>query len=141
MKLHTNPQTIQEVCAALNDLGQLELANRLKYFASDEDLEEGYVAVKPESVLGFWEFFNEVESKGQIDLACSPEGWICAVWKFPDQRRASIWFLDQDNVMYAARKADGYFVDLNQGEDKGKRSTIMKGLLECGEWFTCSPDQ
>ena len=133
-----SPTTIKEVCAALTEGGHPELARRIAYFASDADLEEGEAPVTPESVLGFWEFFRAVESEGRVDLACSPEGWICAVWKFPDKRRASIWFLDKDKVMYAARKSDGFFVDLNNGREQGSRSFITQKLLEYGEWFRCS---
>ncbi len=38
---HQHPQTIPEICAALNGRGRPELARRLAYFASEEDLEPG----------------------------------------------------------------------------------------------------
>ena len=115
--------------------GRNDLADRIGYFASDEDLEDGDVPVTLESVLGFLAFFAEVESTGKLDLACSPEGWICAVWRFSDPRRATLWFLDRDNVMYAACKSDGAFADLDEGQETGSRSHITSRLVEFGEWF------
>ena len=127
--------SVAVACEILRAWGRKDLADRIDYFASDEDLEDGDVPVILESVLGFLAFFGEVESNGKLDMTCSPEGWICAVWRFPDQRLATLWFLDRNNVMYAACKSDGAFVDLAEGQEKGSRSHITERLLEYGEWF------
>ena len=75
-------------------------------------------------------------------MGCSPEGWICAVWRFPDYRRISVWFTDGDTVMYAARKSDGFFADVNNGSEVGNRAFITEQLVEYEvEWFTWFKDK
>ncbi len=132
MKYRQLPRTIYDVCKVLRGWGRHDLAQRIAYFASDEDLEEGDMPVTPESARGFLAFFGAVESEGKVDLACSPEGWICAVWRFPDHRRVSLWFMDQDNVMYAARKSDGFFANLNDGREPCSRSIVTERLIHAG---------
>ena len=134
--------TVAGVCAVLRGWGRPDLADRIAYFASDADLDDGDVPVTLESALGFLAFFGAVESAdGKVDLGCSPEGWICAVWRFPDLRRISIWFVDCDTVMFAIRQADGRFVlDLNNGSEIAGRDFITAKLLESEEWFTWYSD-
>ena len=55
-----------------------DLADRIAYFASDADLDDGDVPVTLESALGFLAFFGAVESPdGTESLTCSPEGGFC----------------------------------------------------------------
>ena len=135
--------TIAGVCAVLRGWGRPDLADRIAYFASDADLDDGDVPVTLDSALGFLAFFGAVESAdGKVDLGCSPEGWLCAVWRFPDPRRISLWFVDCDTVMFAIRKADGRFVlDLNNGNETASRAYITTKLLETEEWFTWYNDK
>ena len=135
--------SIAGVCAVLRGWGRPDLADRIAYFASDADLDDGDVPVTLDSALGFLAFFGAVESAdGTVDLGCSPEGWICAVWRFPDLRRISLWFVDGDTVMFAVRKANGRFVlDLNNGSEIAGRAYITAQLLETEEWFTWYNDR
>ena len=137
--------TIQEICAALEEQGYPELARRITYFASDEDLEEGDAPVTLESALGFWEFFQAVDSVGdldRLDMACSPEGCLSAYWDFPDKRRAAIWFPERELVRFAATDAGGKWVDIDGGGDTGGRWEVGKKLVEAGlfEWSPESPN-
>ena len=130
-------RSIPEVCAVLRAWGRPDLADRIAYFASDADLDDGEAPVTLDSALGFLAVFGAVTSAdGKIDLGCSPEGWLCAVWRFPDLRRVSLWFMDSDTVMYAARKSGGHFADLNNGSEIGRRAFITRRLLETEEWFS-----
>lgn len=127
-----SPQTIPEICAALTQQGHTDLAQRLAYFASDEDLEEGDVPVTLESALGFWEFFRAVIPHGKLerlDLACSPEGRLSANWEFCDQRGATIWFTDVESLMFALQDADGKFVRVN-GKNSCDRPILLTKLVE-----------
>ena len=135
--------SIAGVCAVLLGWGRSNLADRIAYFASDADLDDGDVPVTLDSALGFLAFFGAVESAdGKVDLGCSPEGWLCAVWRFPDPRRISLWFVDGDTVMFAVRKANGRFVlDLNNGSETASRAYITAKLLETEEWFTWYNDR
>ena len=135
--------TIAGVCAVLRGWGRPDLADRIAYFASDADLDDGDVPVTLDSALGFLAFFGAVASPdGTESLTCSPEGWILSVWRFPDQRRISLWFVDGDTVMFAIRKADGRFVlDLNNGSETASRAYITAKLLETEEWFTWYSDK
>ena len=108
------------------------MARRIAYFASDEDLEEGDVPVTLESVLGFWEFFQAVESEGRRGMTCSAEGWLCGSWDFPDARRATLWFLDSQSVMFAATGLDGKFIMLASNKDTGSLETVTEKLVEAG---------
>ena len=129
--------SIAKACDVLRAWGHPDLADRLAYFASDEDLEDGDERLTLESAQGFLAFFGAVESAdGDIALTTSPEGWICADWRFPDDRVVAMWFIDSEQVDYAARKADGRFIDLDQ---KGAVSSIeqtTKRLVGMKEWFT-----
>ena len=128
------PNTIQEICAALAEGGREDLARRIAYFASAEDLEEGDAPVTVESVLGFWEFFKAVdalEASCLIDLACSPDGCISAVWRYPDERRACVWFVNVDDTRVAATDAQGEFIDFDY-DDAVNREKVAKKLVEAG---------
>ena len=128
----TCPQTIQEICSSLAEGDRPELARRIAYLASQEDLEEGEAPVTLESALGFWEFFRLVESEGKVDLACSPEGCISAVWRFPDERRACVWFLNSGKVRVAAMNGQGRFIDTEEGSDADSGKAVAEKLVEAG---------
>lgn len=125
------PQTIPDICAALTQQGYPDLAKRLAYFASDEDLEEGDVPVTLESALGFWGFFLETGHKEYVGSGCSQEGWICADWEFEDDARAAIWFLDKELVMFALRGSDGKYIRINE-ENKCHQDKLLVKLIELG---------
>ena len=127
--------SIEEICDALEKQGHPELARRITCFASHEDLEEGDVPATKESALGFWKFFNAVESDGRRGLTCSSEGWLCGSWDFPDNRGVTVWFLDSQFVMFAATGADGRFVRIAGGEDTGGRETVTEKLVEAGLFY------
>lgn len=127
-----SPQTIPEICAALEKQGHPDLAQRIAYFASDEDLEEGDAPVTLESALGFWEFFSAVIPGGnleRLDLACSTDGHVSASWEFCDGRGATIWFPDVENVMFALQDADGKFFRVN-GKSSCDRPELLTNLVE-----------
>ena len=121
----------------LRGWGRPDLAERLAYFASDEDLDDGDVLLTLESARGFLAFFGAVESEGKIHLGCTTEGWICAEWDFPDRRDAGLWFLDCQRLMYTASGFDGRFMDLSDGGRVGDRAAITEKLVESGlfTWF------
>ena len=131
-----HPQTIQEVCASLTNRDNPELAQRIAYFASDEDLEEGDVPVTLESALGFLEFFSAVHSDSRVEMGCSAEGQICADWRFEDERGVAIWFLDSQRVRFAATYALGKWVEIDGGGEVGNRLEVTEKLVEAGifEW-------
>ena len=126
------PATIDEICAALTARGWPALARRLAYFASAEDLEPGDVPLTVESALGFWAFFSVVESDTRVEIGCSPEGWICADWRFADARTTTIWFLDEERVRFAAKDAAGRWVDMDGGGDAGGLKELASKLVEAG---------
>lgn len=130
--------TIDDVCNVLRGWGEYSLAERIAYFASDEDLEDGDIPVTTESARGFLAFFGPVSSEGHLSLTCSPEGWLCAVWRFPDQRRASLWFLDTDRVMLAATDDAGEFIGIDGGGEIGSRLVVTTKLVQAGllTWFS-----
>jgi hypothetical protein len=125
-------RTVEQICALLTAQGEHGLASRIAYFASNEDLEEDEVPVTAGSARGFLAFFSEVESDGKVGLACSQEGWICAEWRFSDRRRASLWFLDEDRVMFAATDNSGDFIEIEGVNEIGYRSIIVAKLVEAG---------
>ncbi len=134
--------TVAAACEVLRGWGRDELAERIAYFASDEDLEDGDVPVTLESVLGFLAFFGGVESDGKVDMACSPEGCLSAVWRFPeDRRRACVWFLDKERVMFSATDANGKFLRIEGGSETGDRMVVMERLVGAGlfAWRQESP--
>ena len=134
--------TIDEICAALRARGWPALARRLAYFASAEDLEPGDVPLTLDSALGFWAFFSAVDSDTRVEIGCSSEGWICADWRFADERTTSIWFLDEERVRFAAKDAAGRWVDLDSGGDTGRQAEVMVKLVEAGllQWHQEAQD-
>lgn len=126
------PATINEICAALTARGCPALAQRLAYFASTDDLEPGDVPLTLASALGFWDFFSTVESDTRVEIGCSPEGWICADWRFADARTTSIWFLDAEQVRFAAKDATGRWVDIAGGGDACGLNELAAKLVEAG---------
>ena len=128
----TRNHAIDAACDILRLSGKGPLADRLTYFASDEDLDDGDVSLTEASAFGFLSFLSMVESEGNISLTCSPEGWLCAVWRFPDNRRASIWFLDETRVMFAATDANGKFLTINGGGEQGSALEVMAKLVDAG---------
>ena len=132
------PNTIEEVCAALAEGGREDLARRIAYFASAEDLEEGDAPITVESVLGFWEFFSAVHSDTRVEMGCSAEGQICADWRFEDERGVAIWFLDSQRVRFAATYAPGKWVKIDGG-NAGGLEAVAKKLVEVG-LFTWHPE-
>ena len=143
LPFHTRRQIfiLDGVCEVLRSWGEHSLADRIAYFASDEDLEAGDVPLTPESARGFLAFFKAVKSDGRVSLTCSPEGWLCAVWRFPDERRASVWFLDDQRVMFAATDAAGNFVELDNRNEVGDYREVMAKLVQAGllEWHLDTP--
>ena len=134
--------SVAEACDVLRSWGEPDLADRIAYFSSNADLDDGDVPVTLESALGFLAFFGAVESEGTIELGCSSEGWICAEWDFPDLRDAGLWFLDGHRLMYSARNADGVFMDFNNDGNKvGDRIVITEKLVTSGlfTWFKAVP--
>ncbi len=129
-------RSVAEVCDVLHGWGRPDLADRIAYFASDEDLDDGDVPVTLESAWGFLAFFGAVESEGEIRLTCSQEGWICAEWDFADKRDAGLWFLDADRVMFSAANRDGKFIDIPGGSKITSRQVIMQKLASDG-LFRC----
>ena len=138
----SNIDDISDVCEVLHIWGEHDLAGRIAYFASDEDLEDGDIPVTPEITKGFLSFFGSVKSEGRVSLTCSPEGWLCAVWRFPDNRRASLWFLDTNRVMFAATNADGDFIEIDGGGEVGNARVVMEKLIQAGllTWDSDTPN-
>ncbi len=127
-----------EVCDVLRGWGRPDLADRIAYFASEEDLDDGDVPLTLESARDFLAFFGAVESEGKVHLGCTTEGWICAEWDFPDRRDAGLWFLDCERIMYTATGSGGRFLDLNgDGSRVGERVDITEKLVKSGlfTWF------
>ena len=62
MALTSVTTSIAEISALLREMGEGELADRLDYLASDEDLEPGESPATDESARGFFEFFTPVSS-------------------------------------------------------------------------------
>ena len=132
--------SIAEISARLRGMGEHELSDRLDYLASGEDLDSGELPATAESARGFWEFFTAVESEGKVALGCSPEGEICAEWRFQDQRIVGIWFLDCGRVRFSAIGKDGNFVDIKERNKIADRAEATKALVGMGgELFTWRP--
>ena len=136
------PATLDEICAALTARGCPALARRLAYFASDADLEPGDVPLTLSSALGFWAFFRQVDSEGQVSLTCTAEGWLCGSWDFADRRAASLLFLDAQRALFAATAADGQWVEIDGGGDTGGLDEVTAKLVEAGlfKWQQPFPD-
>ena len=126
----TSELTIAEISALLREMGEDELADRLDYLASDEDLEPGESPATDESARGFFDFFTSVKSDGKVGLGCSPEGVICAEWRFPDKRAVGVWFLDAESVRFSAIGKDGNFVDIKERNKIADRSGATRALVE-----------
>lgn len=128
-------RSVAGVCDVLRGWGRPELADRIAYFASDEDLDDGDVPVTLESARGFLAFFGVVETEGKVEIGCSPEGWICAEWDFPDRRDAGLWFLDGERVMFSIRDFEGLFMEIDSGNRVCSQARITEKLVEL-ELFT-----
>ena len=124
--------TAEDVCGLLRDSGESALADRIAYFASDEDLSEGDIPVTAESARGFLSFWGKVRSDGRISLTCSQEGWICAEWTFTDRRGASLWFLNDEQIMFAASDVSGNFVEVVRGSEIASCDVVAAKLVEAG---------
>ena len=125
--------TISDVSAYLREMGEGELADRVDYLASDADLEPGDVPATDESALGFLEFYTSVESDSKVGLACSPQGWISAEWRwFPDERRVGIWFLDAEKILFSALGKDGKFVEMEERNKITDRCMVTPKLVDAG---------
>ena len=127
---------IDTICDILVSWEFPNLADRLAYFASDEDLDEGDIPVTLESALGFLVFFGMVETDGKIRMTCAQEGWICAEWDFTDNRDAGLWFLDRDRIMFSAIGRNGKFINIRGGRKIASRRVIMRKLVTEG-LFVC----
>lgn len=125
----TSASNIAEISALLREMDAGDLADRLDYLASDEDLEPGESPATDESARGFIELYSSVEWSGEFGLACSPEGWIVGEWRFPDNRSASVWFLDAEQVMFTAKKKNGEFIAIGERRNFSERSTLMEVLV------------
>ena len=121
--------SVAEISALLREMGESELADRVDYLASEEDLDPGESPATDESARGFIELYSGVEWSGEFGLACSPEGWIVGEWRFPDNRRASVWFLDAEQVMFTAKKKNGEFIAIGERRNFTERSTLMEVLV------------
>ena len=130
--------SVDDVCNVLRFWGEYTVADRLAYLASEEDLEDGESPATPVSGHAFLAFFSAVASEGKLDLACSPEGEISAVWRFnDDQRRACVWFHNGARVSFTATDADGNFIRINNGSEKDNPSVVMEKLVQAGllKWY------
>ena len=123
---------VEDISHILRFWGEEKLARRIIYFASEEDLEDDDVPLTPESARGFFLFFGLVKSEGDVSLTCSPEGRLCASWKFADKREATLWFLDDNRVMFAATNSDGDFIELSDGNEIGESWKVMTKLIDAG---------
>ena len=121
--------SVAEISALLREMGESELADRVDYLASEEDLDPGESPATDESARGFIELYSGVEWSGEFGLACSPEGWIVGEWRFPDNRRASVWFPDAEQVMFTAKKKNGEFIAIGERRNFTERSTLMEVLV------------
>ena len=128
----SSASSIIEISALLREMGEGELADRLDYLASSEDLDPGDVPATAESARGFFEFFKSVDSEGEIALGCSPEGWLCAEWRFQDQRAVGVWFVDAERVQFSAIAKDGVLVDIEERNKIADRSKVCEVLVREG---------
>ena len=128
--------TIAEISIRLREMGEGELADRLDYLASDEDLDPGESPATYESARGFFEFFTSVKSDSKVGLACSPEGVISAEWRwFSDERRVGIWFRDDEKIIFSALDRDGKFVDMEERNKITDRCLVTPKLVDAGLFF------
>ena len=135
----TSASTIAEISILLREMGEDELADRLDYLASDEDLDPGESPATAESAQGFFEFFTSVESDSKVGLACSPEGWIVGEWQwFPDKRSLTVWFHDAESVGFVATNKNGEFVS-RKWNGKSVKHSEVKSILGPEGLFVCHP--
>ncbi len=128
--------SVAEVCDVLRGWGRADLAVRMTYLASDEDLDDGDVPLTLESARGFLAFFGAVETDGKVRMTCTQEGWICAEWEFADNRDAGLWFLDADRIMFTATDRAGKFINIRSGKKTASRRVIVQKLADEG-LFVC----
>ena len=128
--------SIAKACDVLRAWGHPDLADRLAYFASDEDLEDGDERLTLESAQGFLAFFGTVETDGEMRLTCTQEGWICAEWDFTDERRAGLWFMDADRILFTATDRKGKFINIRGGKKIASHRVILRQLAAEG-LFVC----
>lgn len=134
----TSTSTIAEITALLRGMGEDELADRLDYLASDEDLEPGESPVTRESAQGFFELFADVEFEGTVGLGSSHEGWVYAQWSFPDERALGVWFIDTEHVKYTARDKAGKHIDIEGSARTVNRSKLTRVLVQKGLFSRCA---
>ena len=130
--------SIVEISSLLREMGEVKLADRLDYLASDEDLEPGESPITLESTQAFFELFVSVEYEGTVGLGSSHEGWVYAQWSFPDERALGVWFVDKEYVKYTARDKTGKHIDIEGSARTIDLSTLMHGLVqkELFSWHT-----
>lgn len=121
---------IAEISALLREMGEDELADRLEYLASEEDLDPGESPITLESARAFFELFASVEFEGAVGLGSSYEGWVYAQWSFPDERDLGVWFVDAEYVKYTARDKTGRHIDIEGSARTIERSRLMRGLVQ-----------
>ena len=126
----TSKLTIAEISDLLREMGEGELADRLDYLASDEDLDPGESPVTLESAQAFYDLFVSVEFEGTVGLGSSPEGWVVAQWSFPDKRTLGVWFVDAECVKYTARDKTGKHIDIEGSARTIERSKLVHGLVQ-----------
>ena len=126
----TSASTVADVSGFLREMGEGELADRLDYLASDEDLDPGESPVTLESAQAFYELLVSVEFEGTVGLGSSPEGWVFAQWSFPDERALGVWFVDAECVKYTARDKTGKHIDIEGSARTIERSKLMHGLVQ-----------
>lgn len=130
--------SIAEACDVLRAWGNPDLADRLAYLASDEDLEEGDLPATLESARGFLAFFGPVASSdaSRVEMSTMPDGWISAHWYFADERTVSVYFIDHERALYSACKSDGSYVDRDRKDGHFNQSDVAVRLVGMKQWFT-----
>ncbi|MDE2786359.1 MAG: hypothetical protein OXL37_06810 [Chloroflexota bacterium] len=131
--------TMDQVKSVLTGWGEPDLATRIAYFASDEDLADDEKPLTMASAREFLKFFGASETEGVLDLACTPEGWIFAQWEFNDLRSAGVWFRDDHQVIFAATGSDGCLVSIEGYGEIASRIVVLEALVKAGI-FTWYPD-
>ena len=134
----TSASTIAEIAALLREMGEDELAGRLDYLASEEDLEPGESPITQESAQAFFDLFASVEFEGTVGLGSSQEGWVYAQWSFPDERALGVWFIDTEYVKYTARDKTGKHIDIEGSSRTIERSKLTHGLVQKGLFSWCT---
>ena len=124
--------TVRDISRLLRGMGEEELAERLDYLASDADLEPGESPATDESARGLLGFLCAVQWDGEFGLACSPEGWIVGEWRFDDKRRASVWFLDDDQVMFTAKNKRGAHIAIGERRNFSDCCALAKVFVQEG---------